>query len=47
MLCDLEKQPLRLLIKYDFISELGRENICVNLNTALLKADKFLQMLYK
>jgi SulP family sulfate permease len=47
MLCDLEKQPLNLLIKYDFISELGRENICVNLNTALVKADKFLQMLYK
>lgn len=47
MICDLEKQPLRMLIKYDFIAELGRENICVNLNTALIKADRFLQMLYK
>ncbi len=45
ILCGLEKQPLKLLTKYNFINDIGRENICLNLNSALKQADKYIKSL--
>ncbi len=47
ILCGIEKQPLKLLTKYNFINDIGRENICLNLNSALIQADKYVKSLAK
>ncbi|MDD5020897.1 MAG: SulP family inorganic anion transporter [Endomicrobiaceae bacterium] len=45
ILCHIQKQPLKLLTKYNFINDIGRENISLNLNSALKQADKYIKSL--
>ncbi len=42
ILCQIQKQPLKVLKNYGFIEILGKENFAMNIDNALKKAEKFI-----
>lgn len=41
ILCQVQRQPLKVMKNYGFIDIIGRENFALNIDTALRKAEKF------
>ncbi|MDR1417929.1 MAG: STAS domain-containing protein [Endomicrobium sp.] len=42
-LCQIQRQPLKMLKKYGFIEILGRKNFAITLHSAIIKAQKYTQ----
>ncbi|MDR3071695.1 MAG: STAS domain-containing protein [Endomicrobium sp.] len=45
ILCQIQKQPLRVLKNYGFVDILGRANFSLNINTAFRKAEEYMRYL--
>lgn len=45
ILCQIQKQPLKVLRNYGFIEILGKENFALNIDNAFKKAEKYLEEL--
>ncbi len=43
ILCQIQKQPLKVLKNYGFVETLGRENFALNIDNAFKKAEKHLE----
>lgn len=43
IICQIQKQPLKVLKNYGFIEIIGKENFALNIDNALIKAEKHIQ----